>query len=261
MSSALILPLIRREIASRYRGSVLGLLWSLLTPLFMLAVYTFVFGFVMKARWAMPNADAGEHSTASFAVILFAGLIVFFFFSEVLSASTGLILRNRTYVKKIVFPLEILPVVTTGAALFQTGVSLAVLLMFAAFTFGGLPWTAILAPLVFIPLTAMMLGIAWVLAAIGVYFRDIGLIVPPVLTAFMFLSPIFFERTALPEAMQPFLLLNPLTLPVETLRDVALFGTMPHWLSLGIYTIVSLLVAVLGRSVFELTRRGFADVL
>lgn len=257
----LLLSLMRREIAGRYRGSALGMLWSLLTPLFMLAVYTLVFGVVLKARWTAPGQAGAEHSTAEFAVILFAGLLVFQFFSEVLIGAPGLIVSNRNYVKKIVFPIHILPVVVTGAALFHTAVSLLVLLAFAWFVFGGIAWTIALAPAVFTPLVVLTLGLAWALAAIGVYFRDICQILPPLLTAMMFLSPIFFPRTAMPEGLQPYLLLNPLSIPVEAFRDVTLFGVMPNWTALGYYSLVALIVAWLGGWFFRLTSRGFADVL
>lgn len=258
---SLVSSLTRREVAGRYRGSAFGLLWSLLTPLFMLAVYTFVFGFVMKSRWQVPNAQQAGHSTGEFAVILFAGLTVFQFFSEVVGAAPGLVINNRNYVKKIVFPIQILPIVSAGAALFHAAVSLIVLLAFAWFVFDGIPWTIVLAPVVFAPLLVLTLGFAWLLAAIGVYFRDIGQIVPPLLTATMFLSPIFFPRTSLPGWLQPYLSLNPLSIPVEAFREVTLFGVMPNWMALGYYSLIALLVAWLGEQFFQLTRRGFADVL
>jgi lipopolysaccharide transport system permease protein len=254
------LSLTRREIVGRYRGSVFGLLWSLLTPLFMLSVYTFVFGVVMKTKWAIPGAGAREHSTAEFAVILFAGLIVFQFFSEVVGAAPGRILSNVNYVKRIVFPIEILPVVSVGAALFHAGVSLLVLLLFSAFVF-GLPATLPLAPIVFVPLALLTLGLAWFLAAVGVYLRDIGQIIGPLLTASMFLSPIFFPRAALPDWLQPWLFLNPLTVPVEAFRDIVIFDRMPDWTAIAVYTVIAALIAVLGYLFFQKTRRGFADVL
>jgi lipopolysaccharide transport system permease protein len=256
----LILPLVYREIAGRYRGSAFGILWSLITPLFMLAVFTFVFGFVLKAKWDIPTGQAREHSTAEFAIILFSGLLVFQFFSEVIGAAPSRILAHANYVKKIVFPLEILPVVSLGAALFHAGVGLLVLLLFSAFVFGW-PATLPLVPVVLAPLALLSLGLAWFLAAIGVYLRDIGQIIGPLLTASMFLSPLFFPRTALPDWMQPWLSLNPLTVPVEALRNVAIFGLMPDWSALAVYTGAAALIAALGYLFFQKTRRGFADVL
>ncbi|WP_245307637.1 MULTISPECIES: ABC transporter permease [unclassified Mesorhizobium] len=257
----LIFSLISREIAGRYRGSALGLLWSLLNPLFMLAVYTFVFGVVMKSRWTMPDQHNATHSTGEFAVILFCGLIVFQFFAEVISLSPGLIVANSNYVKKIVFPIQILPVVSAGAALFHAAVSLVVLLVFAYVVFGSVPLTVFLAPVVFAPFVVMVIGIAWTLASIGVYFRDMSQIVSPLVTATMFLSPVFFQRTALPSWLRPWLSLNPLAIPVESFRNVVLFGVAPDWPALGYYSLVAIAVALLGYQFFQKTRRGFADVL
>ncbi|AZO32320.1 ABC transporter permease [Mesorhizobium sp. M1B.F.Ca.ET.045.04.1.1] len=257
----LLLSLTHREVTGRYRGSAFGLLWSLLTPLFMLAVYTFVFGFVMKSRWSVPNSTNTDHSMAEFSVILFSGLIVFQVFSEVLSTAPSLVLNNRNYVKKIVFPIHILPAVSVGAALFHACVSLLVLLCFAWFVFGGIHPTIILAPMVIAPMAVMILGIAWVLAAIGVYFRDIGLIVPPILTTTLFLSPVLFPRTALPIGLQPYLSLNPLAIPVESFRNVVIFGVQPDWVSVGYYSVAAIGIAFVGYQFFEKTRRGFADVL
>jgi lipopolysaccharide transport system permease protein len=257
----LVCSLIKREIASRYRGSLLGLLWSLLNPLFMLAVYTFVFGVVMKSRWTMPDQLSATYSTGEFAVILFSGLIVFQFFSEVVSQAPRLIVGNANYVKRIVFPIQILPIVSAGAALFNVAVSLLVLLAFAYAVFGGIPFTLFLAPIVLTPLVFMVLGVAWVLASTGVYFRDMSQIIAPLVTATMFLSPVFFQRTSLPAWLQPWLSLNPLAIPVESFRDVVIFGTQPDWSALCAYALVALFVAVLGYQFFQKTRRGFADVL
>ncbi|MER8584839.1 ABC transporter permease [Mesorhizobium sp. M1338] len=261
MNASLTLSLIRREVAGRYRGSALGLLWSLLNPLFMLGVYTFFFGMVMKSRWTFPDQQSTTHSTGEFAVILFCGLIVFQFFAEVISQAPGLIVANANYVKKVVFPIQLLPVVSAGAALFHAAVSLLVLLVFAYIVFGSIPLTVVLAPVVFAPLVVLVLGITWILASIGVYFRDMGQIVAPLVTATMFLSPVFFQRTSLPAWLQPWLSLNPLAIPVESFRDVVLFGMQPNWTALGSYSIVAMAIAFLGYHFFQKTRRGFADVL
>ncbi|TGP92988.1 ABC transporter permease [bacterium M00.F.Ca.ET.141.01.1.1] len=257
----LIFPLVRREVTGRYRGSAFGLAWSLLNPLFMLAVYTFVFGVVMKSRWTIPGQQGATDSTGEYAVVLFCGLIVFQFFAEVVSLAPGLIVANANYVKKIVFPIQILPLVSAGAALFHAAVSLLVLLVFAFIVFGYIPATVVLAPLVFAPLVVMVLGIAWILASIGVYFRDMSQIVAPLVTATMFLSPVFFQRTSLPIWLQPWLSLNPLAIPVESFRDVVLFDIEPDWLALGSYLLAAIAVAFLGYQFFQKTRRGFADVL
>lgn len=260
---ALITQLTRREIAGRYRGSVLGVLWSLLTPLFMLAIYTFVFGTIFKARWSGAGADAaqGAQSTGEFAIILFCGLIVFQLFAEVINRAPSLVLSNKSYVKKVVFPLEILPVVALGSALFHAAVSLLVLLGFMVFFTGHIPVTALLLPLVLVSFLVLILGLAWFLASLGVFFRDIGQVLSTLVTALMFLSPIFFPASALPDWLRPYLFLNPVALPVEEARNVLIWGKAPDWLGLGLYAIVAVGVAALGHLWFEKTRKGFADVL
>jgi lipopolysaccharide transport system permease protein len=259
----LTLQLIQREVAGRYRGSTLGLLWSLLTPLFMLGIYTLVFGSIFKARWSGIDAGpaAAEHSTAEFAIILFPGLIIFQLFAEVMNRAPTLIISNVSYVKKIVFPLEILPVVALGAASFHAAVSLVVLLGFMALVMEHIPPTILLLPFVVAPFALMLLGISWFLAALGVYIRDISQLLGTIVTALMFLSPIFFPATALPEQVRSILFLNPIALPVEETRKVLLWGASPDWMALALYTVAALGVFALGRLWFESTRRGFADVL
>jgi lipopolysaccharide transport system permease protein len=266
LNANLTILLIRREIAGRYRGSMLGMLWSMLTPLFMLAVYTFVFGIVFRTRWTGAGAEGltgagGEPSTAEFAVILFAGLIVFQLFSEVVNRAPTLVLSNANYVKKVVFPLEILPVVALGSALFHAVISFAVLLAFKLAIFGVIPATALLLPLVLAPFCLMVLGLAWFIAALGVYYRDINQFIGTLVTALMFLSPIFFPLTALPEWLRPWVALNPVTFPVEQTRAVLIFGSMPDLPGLAAYCAIALVIATLGFAWFQKTRKGFADVL
>ena len=259
----LITALIRREVVGRYRGSALGIVWSLLTPLFMLAVYTWVFGTVFQARWvAAPGAAADvAPSTGEFAIILFVGLIVFQLFAEVVNRAPGLILANANYVKKVVFPLEILPVVALGAALFHAAVSLVVLAGFMLAVHATIPITALLLPIVLAPFALLILGLGWFLASLGVYLRDIGQLLGTVVTALMFVSPIFFPLSALPEWLRPWVALNPIALPVELARDVLIFGRAPDLTGIAVYSLVAALVAALGYMWFQKTRRGFADVV
>jgi len=267
VNGTLIITFVRREIAGRYRGSMLGIVWSLLTPLFMLAVYTFVFGIVFRARWVgvgaqgESGAGAAEPSTAEFAVILFAGLIMFQLFAEVINRAPALILSNANYVKKVVFPLEILPVVALGSALFHAGISLLVLLAFRLAVVGDVPPTALLVPVVLVPFCLMILGLSWFIAALGVYYRDINQFLGTLVTALMFLSPIFFPLSALPEWLGPWVVLNPLAFPVEATRSLLIFGRLPDVIGLVAYTTVALAIATLGYAWFQKTRKGFADVL
>jgi lipopolysaccharide transport system permease protein len=261
----LIFTFIRREITGRYRGSVLGIVWSMLTPLFMLAVYTFVFGVVLRTRWAgqsgTAGANAAEPSTAEFAVILFAGLIVFQLFAEVINRSPTLILSNANYVKKVVFPLEILPVVALGSALFHATVSLVVLLTFRLFVFGVVPVTALALPVVLAPFCLVVLGLSWFIAALGVYYRDINQFLGTLITALLFLSPIFYPLSAMPDWLRPWVAFNPITFAVEQTRAILIFGKAPDLAGLAFYSVIGLAFATLGYAFFQKTRKGFADVL
>lgn len=256
----LIVQMSRREVVGRYKGSAMGLLWSFLNPLFMLAVYTFFFAVVFKSRWgSVPNG--GEESKTLFAVLLFVGMIVHGLFAEVLNRAPSLILGNVNYVKKVVFPLEILPVISMGSALFHSAVSLAVLLLvFLGFNH-YLHWTVIFIPLIFLPLIILTLGLAWMLASLGVFVRDVGQTIGLAMTVMMFLSPVFYPITSLPERLRPWMQANPLTFIIEQARAVLVWGQMPNWSGLLLYTAVATLVAWLGFAWFQKTRKGFADVL
>lgn len=253
----LIMQMTRREIVGRYRGSIMGLAWSLFNPILMLVVYTFVFSVVFKARWGM----GAEESQANFAIVLFVGMIVHGMFAEVLNRAPGMVLSNVNYVKKVIFPLEILPVIGLGAALFHGLISLGVLLAAILLIHGSLAWTAVLFPLIILPLLIAILGVAWILASLGVFVRDVGQTVGIFTTVMMFISPVFYPISALPEKFQIWLMLNPLTFVIEQGRAVMVFGRLPDWAGLGIYTVASLAMAWVGYWWFQKTRKGFADVL
>lgn len=246
-----------REVVGRYKGSVMGILWSFINPVLMLAVYTFVFSVVFKAKWGV----GGEESNTSFALILFVGLIVHGFLAEVLNRSPSLILSNINYVKKVVFPLEILSVINLAASLFHSVISLVVLLIASVAINGYVPWTIILIPVVLFPLATLVTGLSWMLASLGVFIRDIGQTIGIITTVMLFMSPVFFPLSAMPEKYQPFILANPLTFIIEQAREVLLFGHLPNWSGLGIYMIIASTVAWFGYIWFQKTRKGFADVL
>lgn len=253
----LIAQMTRREVIGRYKGSFLGLAWSFLNPVLMLTVYTFVFSVAFKARWG----EGADDSRTQFAVVLFVGMIVHGLFAEVLNRAPTLILSNVNYVKKVVFPLEVLPVVSLGAALFHCLISLCVLLgAFAVFN-GYLHLSIVYAPVVFLPLVVFVLGLAWVLASLGVFMRDVGQTIGMVTMVMMFLSPVFYPITALPEAFRPWLMANPLTFIIEQAREVLIWGHRPDWSGLGLYLLVAIMVAWMGFAWFQKTRKGFADVL
>lgn len=255
----LIFQLTKREIISRYRGSFLGILWTIINPILMLAVYTFVFGFVFKVR--LDQNRSFESDQFSFTLLLFSGLIVYNIFSDCLSRSPGLILANINYVKKIIFPLEILPWVNLGATLFHAAISLTILLIALLLINHSIHWTVILMPVILAPFLLLSIGISWFLTATGVFVRDIGQFIGLALTMLLFLSPVFYPATALPESLRDYLFLNPLSFIIEQLRAVALYGQLPDWRGLAIYTLIGLLFAQIGFWWFEKTRKGFADVL
>ena len=254
----LIVQMTKREVVGRYKGSAMGLAWSFFNPVLMLLVYTFVFSEIFKSRW---GGVGGDDSKTQFAVVLFVGMIVLGLFSEVLNRAPSLILGNVNYVKKVIFPLEILTIIAMGAALFHSLISLCVLLAAFALFNGYLQWTAVFIPLVLLPLVIVTTGLAWILAAIGVFLRDVGQTIGIITTVLMFLSPVFYPVTAVPERFRPFIMANPLTFIIEQARDVLIWGNTPNWIGLGVYTLVASMVAWAGFALFQKTRKGFADVL
>lgn len=253
----LILQMTKRDVIGRYKGSVMGLMWSFVNPILLLSMYTFVFSVVFKARWGIGEPE----SRMQFAIMLFIGMIVHSLFSEVLVRAPSLILANVSYVKKIVFPLEILPVVAMGASMFHAMVSVLVLTGALVLINGFLAWTAIFLPLVLLPLIVFSLGIAWALASIGVFLRDIAQPIGLMMTILLFASPVFYPVSALPAYVQPWLMLNPLTFIIEQARAVLIYGQLPNTVGLLLYSIISLTVAWAGYAWFQKTRKGFANVL
>lgn len=245
-----------REVLGRYRGSVMGILWSFFNPLFMLAVYTFVFSEVFKAKW-----NAGSDSKTEFALVLFAGLIIFNLFADCINRAPGLILSNVNYVKKVVFPLEILPWVALSSSLFHGAISLAVWLVAYVIFFGFPHATVFYLPLIVLPLVLFIIGLSWALASLGVYLRDVSQFIGILTTILMFLSPIFYPITALPDTYRHWLYLNPLTTVIEQSRDVLFWGKSPDFAILGIFWGAAVVIAWLGFAWFQKTRKGFADVL
>ena len=221
----------------------------------MLAVYTFVFSVVFKMRWG------GGDSKIQVAVLLFIGLTVHGLLAEVVNRAPSLIQSNVNYVKKVIFPLEILTIVSLGSALFQACINLIVL--FAAFMFfnGFIYWTILFIPIVWFPLILAILGGAWILASLGVYLRDVGQLVGIMTSVLLFLAPVFYPLEAMPEKYQFWILLNPLTFIIQQSREVIIWGRLPDWYGLSIYMIISIIVLWLGFWWFQKTRKGFADVL
>ncbi len=252
----LIWQLTKRDVIGRYKGSVLGLAWSFFNPLIMLVIYTFVFSIVFKARW-----NTGSDSKTEFALVLFIGMIVHGLLAECINRAPTIIITNVSYVKKVVFPLEILPWVTMGATIFHTLVSFLVWSLFFILVNHSFNWTALFLPLILLPLILFTMGFAWLLASLGVFLRDISQITGVFTTILLFISPVFYPISMLPEKYQIILYVNPLTFIIEQSRDVLMWGKLPNWQGLGIAMLISLIVAWAGFAWFQKTRRGFADVL
>lgn len=252
----LIKQFVKREVSSRYRGSYLGLLWSFINPLVMLGVYSFIFSVVFEVKWG-----TGTGSKIEFALVLFCGLTTFNIFAEVVSRAPGLIVANVNYVKKVVFPLEILPVAALGSALVQAAINLS-LLVIAALVFAGIfHWTMILFPLVLLPLLLLLLGMGWFLASLGAFLRDIGHVISIAVQVLMFMTPIFYPITAVPQALRWIFDVSPIYHVVDDMRRIFIWGQLPDWRWLILNILLSSLIAVLGYIWFEKTRGGFADVL
>ncbi|MCK9987699.1 MAG: lipopolysaccharide transport system permease protein [Azoarcus sp.] len=250
----LTLQMVKREVVGRYRGSMMGMAWSLFYPLLMLSVYTFVFTVVFNARWGS-SVDKGD-----FAALVFVGLVVHGVFAECLTKAPGLIVANANYVKKVVFPLDILAWVLAGSALFHGAVSLLILLA-AQVLFASVPWTAMLFPFVLLPLVFACIGLSWFLSAAGVYLRDISHVTGVASSLLLFMSPVFYPADALPEQFRFWLGINPLTYFIEESRAVLIFGRLPQGDAWLVAMAAGLLTAWGGFVWFQRTRRGFADVM
>lgn len=253
---SLIVELTKREILGRYRGASFGLMWSLLSPFLMLCVYAFAFGTVMGGKW--PQVQSGQ---TSFAIVLFSGLIVHGFFAECFNRAPGLVLANTNFVKKVVFPLQILPWPMLMAALFHAAMNTVVFVTLRLAMDGEFDWTIVLLPVVFAPLLVLVLGISWFLASFGVYFRDVAQITGVLSMAMLFLSSAMIPVEAVPQSYRWIFEWNPLTFIIDQARAVMLWGHFPDWAGLGIYSVFALVVAYLGRFWFAATRGGFADVV
>lgn len=254
----LLLQILRRTIAARYKGSALGVVWSFATPLLMLAVYTFVFGVVFKSRWGIPGL---EDNRAAFPLIMFCGMAVFNIFSESVNASTTVVLSNPSYVKKVVFPLELLPLCTVLSSLVFGLAWFALLFLGVAVLLQQLSWTMLLLPLMLLPLVLLSAGVSFLVASLGVYLRDVQQLVTIVTQVLFFMTPIFYPVSVVPEKLRWILHINPLSTVVEQTRQLFLYGKTPDPVACLAILAVSLVVFQLGLAWFVKTKKGFADVL
>jgi lipopolysaccharide transport system permease protein len=257
----LITQLTVRDVIGRYRGSVMGIVWSLANPILMLAVYTFVFSVVFGARWGSGADVEAPGGRVMFALNVFAGMIVQTLFAECVNRAPALLLAHTNFVKKVVFPLEILPWMIMGSALFHALISMAVLLAGLCLAQHYLPWTVLLLPLSLVPLIFFTMGVSWFLASLGVFVRDVAYTTALATTVLMFMSPVFYPITAVPAQFRVYLYLNPLTWFVEQTRGLLVGGTLPSAEAFVVTWAGAFITAWLGFAWFQKTRRGFADVL
>lgn len=257
---SLLVELTKRDIAGKFKDTALGFLWIPITPVFSLLIYYYIFGVIFQARWQMTNTDV-NFVNATVAPVLFIGLICFNFFSECFSRAPSLMRENTNYIKKIVFPIGIFPLVVFLGALFNMIINFFILIFFYLIIIGIPPVTTLLVPIILIPLFLMMLGVIYGVSGLGVYLPDLKHVVPPITMAFMFLTPIFYPLSLVPENMRFFVKLNPMTTVLEQARELLFIGQVPSlgdfWISCTIGTVCF----VVGYVFFRKTQKGFADVL
>ena len=253
----LISQITKREIAGRYKGSYLGILWSVVNPLLLLIIFTFVFSVIFRAKWGISVSE----SKVEFALTLFCGMVVFNLFSECLNRAPGLILANPNYVKKTILPLEILPVSLILSSFIHMLISLVILLIGVLIFMGVIHWTIIYLPFIIISFLPLTLGLTWFLSSLGVFIRDIRYAVGFFTNALLFLTPIFYPISAVPESVREFMKLNPLSVIIECNRRILMWGKPPDWPWLGVVCLFSLAVMLLGYGFFVKSKRAFADVV
>ncbi len=252
---SLIGSMVRRDMAARYRGSVGDLLWSVLNPVLLMLTYYFVFGIVLQTRFG------ADPSRAGFALYFLAGMLPWLPFAEAVGRSPAIVVEHRNFVKKLVFPIEILPVNLAVGGLVTQALALAVYLVFLLASRGSVPPAALWLPALIVPQFLFTLGLSWFLAALGVYVRDLGQLIGYLLTLWFFLTPICYPETALPAAALPLLAKNPIFVLVQGFRAVLLEGVPPPASPLGKLWLLSIAVCLVGHAWFYKLRKSFADVI
>lgn len=252
---------ITRDLQARYKNTWGGLLWLVIQPIIMLSIYTLVFQHILGVKWGTQNANSENASGVDFALNLYLGLVVFNIFSEALQAAPTVLRAHSNLIKKVRFPISILPSIPLGLALCDATLGLAIWLLVYVFTLGLPPLTTLYLPLVLLPLILFVMGLCWLIASLSAYMRDINQIVRFVVTSLLFLSPIFFPLQSMPLDLQGILSFNPLAIEIEMLRDIMVGGVAPDWGYYFGFLGLSLLVYCAGYYWFELTSDGFVDVL
>jgi lipopolysaccharide transport system permease protein len=258
-NAPLTLKLARREFDQRFRGSMLGWFWALIAPLAMLAVFSLVFGVIFQSRWQRPGSEL--QAEFAFPLLLFSGLILFNFFADQFNRAPTLMMENVSYIKKVVFPLEIMPIVSMLTALATAAISFVAFLVIYVIMSGLPPLTIFLLPLAVLPLAFISLGVSYFLSSLGVFLRDLKHVTPPLSTALLFLSAVFYQPENLPEPYDVIVWMNPITPAVTYMRDLVFWGRMPDPFSYIAYLLFSVIVFMLGLAWFKRTQKAFADVI
>ena len=226
----------------------------------MLGLYNFVFGTVFQSRWPQHTVDI-ENPAAPFVTILFVGMIIYGLFAEVIGRAPSLIISQPNFVNKVIFPLELLPLVSIINGLINMILPTCLLLCLFFVLTKSIPVTILLFPIVLVPYLIFLLGLVFIISSLGVYLRDLSQIIGLIITVSLFAAPVFYPLSAVPEPYRPWLYLNPVTFILEQSREILLFGHLPNWMGIALYTVIALLIASLGLALFQRLRGGFADVL
>lgn len=247
--------LITRDLRVKYRDTFIGFWWVLIQPLLMLSTYALVFGYIFSSRWQ------NKGTTGDFVLLLFCGLIIYVMFSDTVNRATTVIRSQPNFIKKVVFPVEILPMVILGSAIFNAVVNFTILFILILIINFSIQPTAAFLPLILFPLLILLAGLAWGIASLSVFFPDLGQIITFLSSLLLFLSPVFFPVSAAPKFIQPLLMLNPISFPIEETRNILLFGKYPDWMGLAIYSSFACVLAFLGLWVYQRSRTAFADII
>lgn len=254
----LILGLARRDVAARYKNSTLGVLWVVGEQILQFLVYSFVFQLVLRTRWGIELSNGSE---VPFGLALYSGIVLHLLLADTLVRSPSLVVSNVSYVKRVIFPLEILPLVNVAGAMVSAAAGAVLLIGLTIYFSGAAHLSMLLVPVPILLLALLTVGIGWLLSSVGVFFRDINQFMPTIATLMLFTAPICYPREAVPEAFRWLMQINPLTIPLECLRSLLFHGHYDQWSTLGMYGASAALIAMLGHWVFKRTRPGFADVI
>ncbi|MBX9670738.1 MAG: ABC transporter permease [Candidatus Obscuribacterales bacterium] len=251
----LISLMVHRDFTGRYKGSLLGALWPLLNPLGHMFLYTFLFNVILQVRFGK-NAGTGD-----FALYLMCGFLPWSAMAESIASSTTKVLELPNLVKRVVFPLETLPLIVSISSFLSGSISIVLLILFAAFRQHGLHSTILFVPLIFIPHFLFTAGLSWFFGSLGVFVRDCRHFIALALSAWMYMTPILYPPERMPAHLQFLLWLNPMAGIITDYRHVIIEGQLPNFAWYAEYSLVSLVVFLLGFHFFYKTKHSFADIV